>query len=68
MNIDGTGLMNLTNNAGDDSVPIFRTDGSQIAFLSDRDGNIEIYAMNLDGTSPSNLTNDAGSDTSPDYN
>jgi Tol biopolymer transport system component len=37
----------------------------QIAFMSDRDGNSEIYVMNADGTDPINLTNDADTDSSP---
>ena len=34
----------------------------QIAFVSDRDGNLEVYLMNADGTGQTNLTNNAASD------
>ncbi|MBK34831.1 MAG: hypothetical protein CME26_04790 [Gemmatimonadetes bacterium] len=35
----------------------------QILFVTDRDGNDEIYSMNPDGTGQTNLTNDASSDS-----
>jgi Tol biopolymer transport system component len=37
----------------------------QIAFFSDRDGNMEIYAMNQDGTGQTRLTNNAADDRGP---
>jgi hypothetical protein len=37
-------------------------DGSQIVFVSNRDGNFEIYVMDADGTNQTRLTNDAASD------
>lgn len=37
----------------------------KIAFMSDRDGNPEVYVMNADGSNPINLTNNPGYDTSP---
>jgi len=39
----------------------------QIAFVSDQDGNQEIYLLNLDDMSQTNLTNDPGKDFSPAY-
>ena len=39
----------------------------KIAFVSDRDGNSEIYAMKPDGTIPTRLTNDKGIDTHPSW-
>ena len=38
---------------------------AQIAFSSDRDGNIEIYAMDADGGNLQRLTNNPHSDASP---
>lgn len=44
----------------------------KIAFMSEQDGNWEIYVMNADGTQPRNLTNhpaeDVNADWSPDGN
>jgi Tol biopolymer transport system component len=40
-------------------------DGQRIAYVTDRDGDLEIYVMNADGSQPTNVTNDPGSDTTP---
>ena len=39
--------------------------GSRIAFVSDRDGNMEIYGMNADGSNQVNLTNNPAEDRCP---
>src|SRR5207245_9594516 len=36
-----------------------------IAFVSDRDGNADIYVMNADGSSPTRLTNNPAADLDP---
>jgi TolB protein len=56
MNVDGSGQTNLTNHEADDNWPTMSPDGTQIAFLSDRDGNWEIYLINTDGTGLTRLT------------
>jgi len=38
---------------------------SRIAFVSDRDGDFEIYRMNADGSGQTNLTNHSGQDYEP---
>src|SRR5688572_9453637 len=48
-NADGTDVINLTNGQGTNSEPAYSPDGSRIAFVSDRDGNREIYTMNTVG-------------------
>lgn len=45
-------------------VPAWSPDGKKIAFVSDRDHNLELYLMNADGTQQVNLTNSAGADQS----
>ncbi len=40
-------------------------DGSRIAFVSNRDGNFEIYVMNADGSGQTRLTNSPNADQAP---
>ena len=40
---------------------------AQIAFMSDRDGNWEIYVMDANGENQRNLTNNPGGDTDPSW-
>lgn len=65
MNADGSDPINLTNNPATDDNPVWSPDSGKIAFISNRDGNSEIYMMNADGTSPINLTNNDAEDYSP---
>src|SRR5205085_8914380 len=48
MHADGTGQVNLTNNAADDEWPVWSPDGSRILFGSTRDGG-SVYEMNTEG-------------------
>ena len=45
--------------------PTWSPDGSRIAFTSDRDGSVDIYAMNADGSGVTRLTNDRAWDLTP---
>lgn len=76
MNEDGTGAVNLTNEApAFDRAPSLSPDGSKIVFASDRDWDSngfqivpEIYVMNSDGSDPVNLSNtDTSSDAFPEW-
>lgn len=52
-NEDGSGVTNLTNNSANDAYPSWSPDGSQIAFVSDRnsgDGTTNLYLMDADGS------------------
>jgi len=40
-------------------------EGTKIAFVSHRDGNMEIYVMNADGSNLTNLTNNSAYDYAP---
>ena len=76
INVDGTGLVQLTNTTGGNFTlgfpgcvePHFDPKGLKIAFSSDRDlvaggnldGNQEIFVMNTDGTGIRQLTNTTG--------
>ena len=54
----GKNPRNLTHTTGFDYSPNWSPDGSRIAFVSERDGNAEIYVMNADGTGQRRITND----------
>ena len=45
----------------------WKVDSSQIAFMSDRDGNLELYAMEPDGTKQVRLTTNPAADEDPDW-
>jgi TolB protein len=60
MNPDRTGLVQLTDDAGDDVGPSWSRDGTRIAFASNRDGDFDIFIVNVDGTAESRLTDEAG--------
>ena len=60
-------LQNPTKGVGTNYLPVFSPDGRQIAFMSGRDGNPEIYAMNVDGSNLRRLTNHPGGDSSPTW-
>ena len=56
MKADGSGQQRLTRKGGCATEPGWSPDGRKIAFISKRDGNIEIYVMNADGSGQRNLT------------
>jgi TolB protein len=62
VNLDGSGLINLTRHPGDDRFPAWSPDGTKIAFTSKRDGNYDIWVMNADGSDPVNVTQTRGRD------
>ncbi len=64
-NADGTGQTRLTDNLAHDMSPAWSPDGTQIAFVSNRDGDAEIYVMNADGSGQVNITNHSETDESP---
>ena len=45
----------------------FSGTNGKIAFITNRDGNNEIYTMNLDGSNPVNITNNSASDVDPNW-
>jgi Tol biopolymer transport system component len=57
---DGSGLIQLTSDAGMNSGATLSPDGRRVAFNSDRSGNMEIWAMGIDGSNPVQLTGSLG--------
>ena len=58
----------LLTQAGKPVQAAFPGQNGKIAFVSDRDGNLEIYTMNPDGTGQANLTNlSPAADFDPDW-
>jgi len=56
MDLNGGGIMQLTNGPGKNEDPCWAPDGEHIAFASNRTGNYEIYVMRRDGSSVQRLT------------
>ena len=55
-NIDGSNVIQLTSDDTNNMSPKISPDGSHIAYLSNRDGNQEVYVMNVDGLNQQRIT------------
>lgn len=64
-NLDGSGLVRLTDTWGYDAEGAISPDGKKIVFTSMRDGDLEIYTMNADGSGVKRLTYARGYDGGP---
>jgi TolB protein len=58
-------VIRLTSNGAGNREPAWSPDGKKIAYVSERDGNPEIYVMNADGSDSARLTRSPGIDSSP---
>jgi len=65
MNADGTLQKRLTSIEGLDCFPAWSPDGKQIAFCSNRGGNMDIFVMNADGSGRRRLTSNDSGDMNP---
>lgn len=64
-NLDGSGLVRITQSPGTDSHPSWSPDAKTIAFATERWGGIEIAAANADGSNVRRLTKSPGLDDYP---
>ncbi|WJG07892.1 hypothetical protein [Aliiglaciecola sp. LCG003] len=55
-NSDGSDTVQLTTDDTNNMSPKISPDGSQIAYLSDRDGKQEVYIMDINGSNQKRLT------------
>ena len=67
MNADGSERRKLTRLSNSDGSFSWSPDGRRIAFVSDRDGNDEVYVINADGSGLRNLTRNPARDGQPDW-
>jgi Tol biopolymer transport system component len=68
MNTDGTGITDISNYpVAYELYPAWSPDGSKVAFVTNRDGNYEIYTMNADGSNQTRLTTDSAVDEEPTW-
>jgi serine/threonine protein kinase len=61
-----TNIQSVTDN-DDDTAPALSPNGTQVAFMSRRDGNWEIYLVNADGSNLLRLTDDPAQDGLPTW-
>jgi len=61
-------VISLTTSPGLEDKPTWSPDGKHIAYMSDENGNFDIYVMNVDTGQALNLTEDhTGDDTNPEW-
>ncbi len=60
INLDGSGLVQLTNNTARDFFPDYKPNGRKIAFVSDRDFAPGIYKMSANGTKQQRVSRGSG--------
>lgn len=72
MRTNGSDVENISNDPADDFQPtwieeggLFFTQGDHIAFVTNRDGNQEIYVMAVDGSDQVNISNNGAEDFYP---
>jgi TolB protein len=65
MNVDGKKQKRLTPIEKSDNFPDWSPDGKQIAFCSNREGNMDIFVMKADGSDIRRLTSNKADDMNP---
>ena len=65
---DGTNPTLLTHvDSGYEDEPVWNADGSKVAFVSEENGNMDIYVIKADGTGKTRLTTSTGQDRAPSW-
>jgi Tol biopolymer transport system component len=64
---DGTGYQRLTSNAAWDIYPVWSPDGTRIAFLSWRDGTLDVFVMDTLGAAAEKIYDSGGHDADIDW-
>ncbi|MBN1265422.1 MAG: serine/threonine-protein kinase [Anaerolineales bacterium] len=64
---DGSSIQQITFGPGQKRQPKFSPDGNYIAFVSNHEGNEEIYVMPVTGGTPINITNSEFNETDPEW-
>jgi TolB protein len=67
MDSSGNNQVRLTQNDKTDKQPVWSPDGKNIAFVSDLDGDYDIFIMNSKGEDQKRLTNNDASDLNPSW-
>ncbi len=67
MDVDGGGLVRMTNNPAADNFPTWSHNGDWIAFTTTRDGPQEIYVLKIDASQLFNITSNPAEDLYPSW-
>ncbi len=67
MNVDGSGVTNLTNNPADDFGARYSPKGDDIVFISDRNGNEDVWIMEDSGYNPWAVVAESFPETYPSW-
>ncbi len=65
--VEGTTVTRLTSDPADDMMPSFSPDNSQIAFTSNRFGNLDIFVMDANGGPAIQITSDTAQEMHPSW-
>ena len=67
LNVETKKVTRLTENEANDHSPALSILGDKVAFVSDREGNSEVYVLEITGGDPSNVSNDPSEDLDPSW-
>ncbi|MCE9592328.1 MAG: DPP IV N-terminal domain-containing protein [Planctomycetes bacterium] len=65
--VDGSAVTQLTDDPGNDAMPVFSPDGKRVAFTSDRSGTWNIYIVDINGGQPVQVTGEPTHNLHPSF-